>query len=143
MSSLPNFSWINSARRAASVGSLTSSRWNCTSGSPDPWSISTSDPFFSFLAVRITMTPLEASCLHTSSPIPWNCSFRWQQQPWKQIDTKLRCEYRFVTRTHEQKSNLVGCLLSEGSGQALLSISNIYQTFCTGARLAGRPMAKD
>ena len=37
----------------------------------DSWSFATtSRPLFSSLAVNTTMTPLEANCLHISSPIP-------------------------------------------------------------------------
>ena len=71
MSSLPNLCFIKSAKPAALEGSDTSNWWNRTSDSPSWRSAAAAPaPLSSLLAVKTTVTPLAASCLHISSPSP-------------------------------------------------------------------------
>jgi hypothetical protein len=71
MSSFPKRVSRKPASRAMLGASVTSSRWKRTSESPRPLRFSTAAaPLASSLAVKTTVTPLQASCRHTSSPIP-------------------------------------------------------------------------
>jgi hypothetical protein len=71
MSSFPNWVLMKFAKEEMLALSTTSSWWKITSEYPAALSISTASlPLFSSLAVNITLTPFEASCLHISNPIP-------------------------------------------------------------------------
>lgn len=71
MSSLPKRDLKNSANLSMLEASVISNWWEMTSESPSPLSFSrAAAPLASSLAVNTTVTPLSASCRHTSSPIP-------------------------------------------------------------------------
>jgi hypothetical protein len=71
MSSLSKRFFKKSANRAMLKASVMSSWWKVTSENPRRLSSSTADvPLAWSLAVKTTVMPLLASCLHTSSPIP-------------------------------------------------------------------------
>ena len=71
MSSFPTWVLMKFAKEEMLAGAVTSSWWKITWEYPAALSFSTASlPLFTSLAVNITFTPFEASCLHISNPNP-------------------------------------------------------------------------
>ena len=71
MSSFPKWVLMKSAKEEMVVGSITSSWWKTTSEHPAASSFSIASlPLLTSLAVKTTLIPFVANCLHISNPIP-------------------------------------------------------------------------